>query len=276
MNMNWLQSLIYGLFSGFTEFLPISSHGHQQILMQIFGVQQRDPVRDLVIHAAILFSLYVGCKNMIDQIRREQRQHSHRAYGRMNTTQILMDQRFVKNTAIIMITGILILSFALNTETSLLMTSIFLLVNGIILFLPSRMMQGNKDVRSMTYLDSLFIGISSALSAFSGISRVGCITSVAIARGSSKSNAINWAFLLSIPALYLLIGMDVLNLFTASGIPFWPSFFTYILSAIGAYIGGYYSIMFMRFLTIRIGYYGFAYYCWGASLFSFMLYLTVV
>ena len=137
-------------------------------------------------------------------------------------------------------------------------------------------MQGNKDVRSMSYLDSVLIGAVASLSALTGISRVGCVTSTAIARGADRHHALNWAFLISIPALVLLMCINLLQIFAGTvTINFWGSFFTYLLSGGAAYLGGFYSIKFMKFLTVRVGFSGFSFYCWGASLFSFLLYLTV-
>ncbi len=275
MNMNWLESLIYGLVSGFTEFLPISSHAHQQILMNFFGVENRDPVRDLLVHVAMLLSIYYGCRGLIDSLRRERGQRRNRRMP-MRVSQVLLDNRFVKNATVPMIAGILILSYIIKMNSNLLLVAVFLLVNGLILFISGRMLQGNKDVQSMSLLDSMLVGTLAALSAFPGISRMGCITSASISRGADRQHALNWALLLSIPALFLLSGMDILGIITNAGtIHFWKSLFTYILSALGSYIGGYYGIAFMKFLAVRIGFSGFSYYCWGASLFSFLLYLTI-
>jgi undecaprenyl-diphosphatase len=274
--MSWLESLIYGLVSGFAEFLPISSHAHQEILMCLFGVGSRDPMRDLLVHIAMLFAVYSGCRGLIDNLRRERGQqlHSRRIRGRISQT--VLDNRFVKNAALPMLAGILILSYIVASNTSLLQIAAFLLINGLILFISGRMLQGNKDARSMSLIDSVFAGILSSLSAFSGISRVGCITSASITRGAARQHALDWALLLSIPALFLLAGMDILNIITnAASIHFWKNFFSYITSSLGTFIGGYYSIMLMKFLAVRKGFSGFSYYCWGAALFSFLLYLTI-
>ena len=129
----------------------------------------------------------------------------------------------------------------------------------------------------MSLLDSYLIGIAGALSAFPGISRIGSSTSVAYARGAVRQNALNWALLLSIPALVALMGMDILNIITnISAVNFWSSFLYYILAAGSTYIGGCFGILLMKFLTVRTGFSGFSYYSWGAALFTFILYLTVV
>jgi len=275
LNLNWLESLIYGLVSGFAEFLPISSRGHQQLMLHLFGAQFTDPVRDLLIHLTMLFVLYTSCRRMIDNLRRERQQRQNRRVtGRASGT--LLDYRFIKNAALPMLAVILILSYIVKSTQNLLLTSVFLLFNGLILFASGRVLQGNKDARSMSMFDSLLVGVLSGLSIIPGISRIGCTTAVSVIRGADRQHAFNWALLLSIPALFLLAGLDILNIISVAGsIPFWRSFFTYILSMIGAYFGGYYGISFMRFLAVRTGYSIFSYYCWGASLFTFLLYLTV-
>ena len=52
--------------------------------------------------------------------------------------------------------------------------------------------------------------------------------------------------------------------------------FKCILSVLGAGCGSYFGIMLMRFLAVKVGFTGFAYYSWGAALFSFVMYLVVV
>ena len=273
--MNWLESLIYGLVSGIAEFLPISSQAHQKLLLHFFGEAHPDPVRNLLVHIALIISVYTGCRSLIDQIRREQRQQIRSV--RIRKSRFLMDARLVKNAAIPMIVGIFILSNIFNTELSLLGTAGFLFLNGLVLFSSDRMMQGNKDVRSMTYWDSLLMGVSAALSVFPGVSRVACSTTASISRGAQRQNALNWALLLSIPALIALGCMDVLKIFSGGygNISFWGNFLGYILSASSAYIGGVYSIKLITFFAVNVGFSGFSYYCWGASLFSFLMYLTV-
>ena len=53
-------------------------------------------------------------------------------------------------------------------------------------------------------------------------------------------------------------------------------FFGYIFSAVGAYTAGYLGISLIKSLSMQKDYSGFGYYSCGVSLFSFILYLTVV
>lgn len=275
MNMNWLESLFYGFISGISEFLPISSSGHQQILMQLFGVEARDPVRDLFVHIAMLIAVYLNCKPFLDLMQRERTAYRRHGHGEQYNLRAAHDWRLVQGAVLPMLITMLLLRFILGPINSAMFTVIFLIINGIILFLPERMVQGNKDARSMTAFDSVLIGCVGALSVFPGISRIGCTYSTSVVRGAAKKHALTWSLVLSIYALACLVFMDIIALFTVAGIHFWGSFFTYILSGLSAYLGSCVGISAVRFLFDRPSKNGFAYYCWGASLFSFILYLIV-
>ena len=274
--MNWLENLIYGLVSGFAEFLPISSSAHQQILLELFGINTADPLQNLMIHLASLFALFVGSRGLIDQLRREQNilKRNHRG---VRVTRSAFELRLLKNAVFPMWIGFFIFTYFFKIGSSLAWSAFFSVINGIILFSQGRMMQGNRDEQTMSVLDSILIGVSGAFSAFPGISRISAMLTATTARGVDKQKAANWVILLSIPGVILISGVDILNMIANPGYINFPSnIFGYILSAIGAYFSGYFSVLLMKSIAVRKDYSGFAYYSWGIALFSFILYLTVV
>jgi len=275
MNMSWLESVIYGFFSGISEFLPVSSAAHQQIMLHLFGIESRDPVRDFFVHLGMLVAVIASCRSFLDIVKREMSSSNGHKRIESQSTRALFDWRLVRSAMLPMLVGMFVLRFVLKLQDTLLLTALFLIINGVILFLPNRMVQGNKTARSMSSLDGLLIGCSGVLSLISGVSRIACTYGTSIIRGAAKKNALLWSLVLSIYALLLLCLFDLIAAFTISGIDFWGSFFTYILSALTSYAGSYVGISAMRYLTGRPSSDGFAYYCWGASLFSFVLYLTV-
>ena len=275
MDMSWLESLVYGLFSGISEFLPISSAAHQRIMLHLFGVDGRDPVRDLFVHLGMLAAVIAACRSFMDIVRRESASAHRSKHAGLQSRHALHDWQLIRSAIFPMLIGMLLLRYILKLHDSLLLTALFLTVNGVILFVPNRMVQGNKTARSMSALDSLLIGISGTLSVFCGVSRIACTYGVSVIRGAARKNALLWTLCLSIYALAYLCLMDLITAFTVSGINLWGSFFTYILSGLTAYAGGHIGILAMRYLSGRPSGGGFAYYCWGASLFSFILYLTV-
>jgi undecaprenyl-diphosphatase len=128
----------------------------------------------------------------------------------------------------------------------------------------------------MTGFDSILLGVGGSLGLLAGLSRVGFITSVAAVRGADKEHSLNWALLLSLPVLivYLIFdafavlssGAGALGLMAAIG---------YALAALGAFVGASLSLHLMRSFSRKVGFSGFAYYCWGAALFTIIMFLSI-
>lgn len=274
--MDWLQSILYGLFSGISEYLPISSQAHQKIFLYLFGIPHNDPVRDLIVHLTALVALYTGMRSLFDQISRDQRMARQRRKQHLPLRTVL-DVQVVRNAAIPMLVGMFIVSFLIKRDMELPIVCLLLLVNGSVLFITSRSIKGNKDAGSMSVFDSWMMGICGALSCFPGISRIGMTNCVAVLRGADKDRALIWTLLLSVPALVCWIVLDIIAIFSGVGVvSFWANIGYYLLSACGAYIGASLGLYLIRLFTSRSKYcIPFAYYSWGAALFSFLIYLTV-
>ncbi len=274
--MSWLESILYGLISGLAEFLPISSRGHQVILIQVFGISRQDPIRSVLIHLGALLALITCCASLIGRFRREARLAERYRHSRTAHTELKVgyDMRLLKTAAVPLLLGLLLNVSTSKLENNPVWVILFFLLNGILLYIVEHIRHGNKDARSMSGFDAILIGISSALSVLPGISRVGINSLTATARGADRQHALNWALMLSIPALIILCCFDVLGIFGAqlAAVSF-SLVLGYILSAVFAYIGAYSGILIIRFITVRTGYSGFAYYSWGAAMLLFVLYL---
>lgn len=276
--MSILESILYGLISGVVEFFPISGQATQQILLRMFGVGGREPLRDLVVHLAALAGLILACRGYFSKLLRDHRtaqslanaaHHRHELRG-------IYDLRVVKMASVVMLLGMLLGLFVRKWESNLIVIIIFCLINGLIMFLPERLPQGNKDARSMSALESFFVGIGAALACFPGISRIGTSMCASAVCGADRRHALNWALLMSIPGLCMLTILDVLTMIQLGvGILSWLVFAGYILSAVSAFVGAYFGVMMMRIWVLRSGFSGFAYGSWGMAIFTFVLYLIV-
>ena len=270
--MNWIESLLYGLISGFTEFLPVSSAAHQILMEKLFGTEGNSSLRSLLVHFSLLAVLCYSCSSLLQEMNnRPAATRSGRRVVRRPP-----EVRLIRTAAIPLLLGFALYPLVNSWVHNLILPTVFFVVNGMILFAPSRLASGNKDARGMSGFDSILIGLSGVLAVCPGISRVGSMTSVAIVRGAEKQQALNWSLLLSVPALVALIAFDVFAVISGGGLGSVAGILGYILSAAGAAIGGYFGIMLMRFLAVKTGFSGFAYYSWGAALFSFILYLIVL
>ena len=66
--MNWLESLLYGLVSGFAEFLPVSAAAHQALMKRLFGVDVQTGFLDFLVHAAVLAALCFSCRTIFAEL----------------------------------------------------------------------------------------------------------------------------------------------------------------------------------------------------------------
>ncbi len=276
MDISWFESLLFGLLSGFTEFLPVSAQAHRTIIYGILGAESVHPIVVLFIHIGTVISLYTSSKLQFRKLYREYRlgKGPRRRRSRVPDMQSLRDLSLVKSACIPFVLSFLLYPKTVVFADRLYMIATFLFLNGVILYIPMFLPQGNKDSRSMSRLDGVLLGLGAALSILPGVSRIGAISSVAIARGADMQQAYKWSLLLSLPGLVVLMCFDIYSIYTVgvSGIDF--IFILHcVLSACTAYLGAYLAITLMKALTTRTGFYNFSYYSWGAALFAFILYL---
>lgn len=273
--MNWLEGFLYGLVSGLTELLPVSSQAHQRILLQLFGVDGVAPISNLIVHISMVIALYFGCKRYIARLIREQKalQRRKRRGGNMDVRSTY-DLRLIRSAIFPLLLLMLLLIFTRSWAENILLIAGFSVLNGILLFAAERVPHGNKDSRHVSTMDAVVFGVFGAFSVLPGVSRVGASQSYATMRGVDRQQSLNWATVLSIPALLLLCIFDIVSI--ASGSGGGNSFSViagYITAGIGAFIGMYLSVILLRKAIGRMNGASFAYYSWGIGLFSLILYL---
>lgn len=265
--MNWLQSILYGIISGLTEFLPISSSAHRQILCKLYGIVTFDPILDFFIHCGVLAAVFISYRSTIEAAIGAKNVRSRRRS--VND----LDHVFIRTATIPLVLSGILLTYISKQSVSLLSISGLCLLNGLLLFLQGRTMQGNKTAGAMSAIDSGLTGIMRSMWVFPGLSGVSAATTYAIVRGADRQKALNWAYLLSVPVLLVKLLLDFIQIFTAFSAASFLSYIGYLFAAGFAFLSGYLAITLMRFLAVRTGFSGFAYYCWGLSLLSFFLYL---
>ncbi len=274
--MQLLNYILYGFISGFSEFSPISSQAHQGLMLYLFGESRRNSFVDMFVHIGMICALLISCRTMFARVRRDRilTERSRRNRGKRVIYKGVYDLKIVRTASFPMIAGLLLYSVCHKLESNLVVLSLLLVLNGILLITPDYIHQGNKDSTAISRLDSTGIGIAGAFSALPGISRIGTTVSFSLARGADKQNAYQWALMLSIPALILFTGFDILHLISAGfGTITLGSVIYALVSCIAAFVGGYSAISLMRHLMVNSGFSGFGYYCFGAGIFSFIIYL---
>lgn len=276
MDIKWLESIILGLVSGATEFMPVSSSAHEALLLRVFGVEQLHPLMNLSIHIGVLIALLLSISVQLNKMLRESRYAKlpKRRRRREPDRQAVLDMALIRGAIIPSLLVMILCYSTIRSAAKLHIAALLLFINGLFLYLPQYLPRGNKDSRHMSKLDSLLMGIVTAIGAIPGFSHVGLVGSTATVRGAESSQAYKWALYLSIPITIILSGFDIIAIFTTGfhGVGF-AFLLQCLLCGAGAYFGAFSAITFMRNFTLHNSFAGFSYYCWGAALFMFILYL---
>ena len=276
MDWNALHSLLFGLISGFAQILPVSAEAHQILFGKLSGAGPELLGFRFVCRLAALLVVLLRVWPSIRRMLRERKLLSvpPRRRRRQPDPVVILDIRVLK-AAVIPIVLLLLLYIPFKDLGNTLWTlAILFLVNGLILHIPQYFRTGNKDSRSMTPLDVFLCSVGGGAGAVPGISFMAGWTSMGQLRGADRQYALNMGLILLIPVLLILTVFDFyLGIASAA---FSASYvLLYLLCAAAAFFGTYFGILFLRFLAVRAGFSGFAYYSWGAALFAFILYLTI-
>lgn len=277
MDWNWIHSLVYGLVSGFTEFLPVSSDAHQWMFAELTGVGQGHLPHRLFGHIGALLALLLACKPQIDKLMRERRIAALPARRRKRQPDMksLAEIRFLHMAGWLLLLSIPAFVLVSRMGERPWLVALLLLLNGIMLYAPQFLPGGNKEALSLSAADSLLTGVAGSLGRFPGISGIGASMAALKVRGVDWQYALQICLLLMIPVFGIAIGCDIYGMILAgAGISLGHVLY-YLLTALSAFAGAYFGIIFMRFLAVKAGFSGFSYYCWGMALFTFFLYLTI-
>ncbi len=278
MDLNWIESILYGLFAGLTDILPVSAPAHKRILLSLFGETSEPVLLSLMIHLATLAALYYSCQKNIVRMTRAVKlaKVPKRKRKRPLDTQSLMDLDILKMMLLPVVIGFFFYPSASSLVEKLPYVAAFLLVNGVIVYIPQFLPGCNKDSRSMSRVEGFLMGLGGALSVLPGISGMGAVLSVGRMCGAENKYTLDMALLLGLPMTLGLIVFDLIALFAsgATALSF-LILLSYLLAAAAAFGGVLAGVWILRELMKHIELSIFAYYCWGAALFTFILFLNI-
>ena len=274
MELNWLESIIFGLLSGLGEILPVSARAHGILLLKIFGAEDNSQLFYLLVHLAILAAVYISCQTQIVRYLRARSisRIPKKKRKRPLDTRSLMDFRMLRTMVIPVILAFIFYNRCQGIGQKAVWLSVLLFLNGVILYIPQFLPGSNKDSRTLTRLEGLLMGLGGAASVLPGISGVGASLSIGSVCGVERTYARNMTLLMEIVVLVGLIVYDIIGIISVGlGTLSFLILIKYLLSAAAAFAGAYLGIRILRALADEAGFSVFAYYCWGAALFAFIL-----
>lgn len=274
MDLNWLESILYGFFSGLTDILPVSAQAHKVLLLKFFGKQGSADLLHLLIHLGIFAALYYSCQVHIIRIRRARAlaRVPKKKRKRPLDTRTLMDWSLLKTMVVPVVLGLYLYRYSSKMNQNLVLIALFLFLNGVILYVPQFLPTSNRDSRTLSRVEGLLMGFGGAVSVVPGISAIGAATSIGSVCGVERSYSLTMALMMNMAVTLGLAVYDILSIVN-NGIGFLSAgiIARYLLTAAAAFGGTMLGIKIMRYLAREHGFSLFGVYCWGLALFSFIL-----
>lgn len=203
--MSALETLILGIVQGLTEFLPVSSSGHLELVKAIFGSdyeQQQGLLVTITLHAATAFStIFVFRKDIV-----------------MILSDLLRFKRgeslnFSLKIILSMIPAVIIGLFFEDFIASLFvgkiaLVAVMLMITALLLFLADRVNENNKE---LNYSNTFYIGVIQAIAILPGISRSGATIALAVLLKIDRNKAARFSFLMVIPLILGSMAKSVMD-----------------------------------------------------------------
>jgi len=257
--MDWLEALILGLIQGLTEFLPVSSSGHLEIVKVLFGdnsLPKESLTYTVILHlATALSTIVIFRKELLEIIKG--------LFQFKNNEEFRFSLKIIISMIPAAIIGVL---FEEELESmfsgNIIFVGFMLLITALLLLLADKAKNTKKEV---SYKSSLIIGISQAIAMLPGISRSGATISTSVLLGVDRTRAAKFSFLMVVPLILGKVAKDVLS----SNIQIENAqISSYSIGFFAAFISGLLACTWMIALVKRSKLSYFAIYCATIGLFA--------
>ncbi|MBU2552292.1 MAG: undecaprenyl-diphosphate phosphatase [Proteobacteria bacterium] len=272
--METIKAVTLGLIQGLTEFLPVSSSGHLVLGQHLFGIKEPEILFDVLLHLGTLAAVFIVFRRDIASLVREFFRLPTRLKNRAVAAEAWRTEDDFRLLILIVagsvptaLIGLLFKDIFESLFASTRAVGLALIVTGVVLFL-TRWSAGARGRKTGAFRagDALIVGLAQGLAITPGLSRSGLTISTGLYLGLDRDLAARFSFLLSIPAIF---GALILQLRSAAPTSFSP--LDMGLGFLAALISGLAALVVLLRLVRGGRLHYFAWYCWAIGLLSLFL-----
>ena len=208
--MNLIEAIVLGIIQGLTEFLPVSSTGHLTVAGQFMGlISAQNPERWTAFIAVIQLGTLVATLiyfrkeivNILGDFFRDNL-FLRKKYSQQSENS-KMGWMIIVGTIPVSIVGQSLESTIEGALTkSLYVIAISLIVLALILAFAEKKARFKKEMKDITIIDSLVIGIAQCFALIPGSSRSGTTITGGLFMGLKRETAAKFSFLMGLPAVF--------------------------------------------------------------------------
>ena len=280
-----LYVILLAIVQGITEFFPVSSFGHLCFLQNILGMDHGPGVLlEVMLHLGTLAAVFMTFQKDIRRLFVESIEmfmdlignaslyiHNRRTGDHLRYTKIICNV-YRKFAVLLMLSmvptmfiGYTARRLVAMSVSSKLIPGVGILITGIILLvIDLSQVGGTKAAKDASFSNAMWIGICQGLSVFPGFSRSGMTISAGLMSGFSRTFAVKYSYILSVPAI---IGAMIMELSQFGSADMTVGLgFSYVFGMIIAAVVGSLTIRACLKLVHHGKFRYFAYYCFIAGI----------
>ena len=280
-----LYVILLAIVQGITEFLPVSSFGHLCFLQNILGMDHGPGVLlEVMLHFGTLAAVFMTFQKDIRRLFVESIEmfmdlignaslyiHNRRTGDHLRYTKIICNV-YRKFAVLLMLSmvptmfiGYTARRLVAMSVSSKLIPGVGILITGILLLvIDLSQVGGTKAAKDASFSNAMWIGICQGLSVFPGFSRSGMTISAGLMSGFSRTFAVKYSYILSVPAI---IGAMIMELSQFGSADMTVGLgFSYVFGMIIAAVVGSLTIRACLKLVHHGKFRYFAYYCFIAGI----------
>lgn len=269
--------IVYALVGGISELLPVSFSAHSTILEKVFHMSSLTTGEGIYIRAGIclgiVFALYMVFRDETKESRmllRQMRSSNARRRARQQESHSGLRETLLVVFALIPMLFSLIFMGKAEANGNLIHITVFLVINGILLFVSTRGPVGKRGSEDVTLYDSLLVGVLRTVSVFPGLSSVG--TSLCVGRIRGMSPAFNFRFtymttlcMQVICCLYFLVRGIAFGSFTFGTV------LSFLIAVAVSAVSAFFALVYFKNVIMKDKLKMFVYYCFDAAAIAFII-----
>ncbi|MDR0691619.1 MAG: undecaprenyl-diphosphate phosphatase [Prevotellaceae bacterium] len=202
--MSGLEAFILGIIQGLTEFLPVSSSGHLEIINVLFGNKSADNLTfTIVVHAGTVCSTMVILWPEISNL-----------FINLFRLQWNNETKYVLKIFISMVPVGLIGAFFKDQVEALFGSNLYIVGGGLLLtacLLTFSYYARPRTKQEISFKNAFIIGIAQACAVIPGLSRSGATISTGLLLGNKKETVAQFSFLMVLVPILGETFLDILK-----------------------------------------------------------------
>lgn len=215
-NINFGESVVYGIVQGLTEFLPVSSTAHLRIVPALFDWPDPGAAFTAVTQLGTTLAMLLYFWRELFHIGVAWFRGTFIDKSIRSSLECRMGWYLIIATLPVGVIGFIFRHSIETSARNLWLIATMLIVMGLVLLGAERVGERLRDEEQINTTDAVWVGTAQALALIPGASRSGTTIAAGLFRGLDRPTAARFSFLLSIPAV-VLSGLFEARHITAKG-----------------------------------------------------------